>query len=74
MKAAVAEPFGDAEGEQQSSEWKTHECDNECEPTGIGAGAGGAESAEQGLKQDRGEYSRAHHGRAPLQKLAGAVA
>ena len=72
-QAAVAKPFGDSEGEKKSAKWDAHERDDEGEPAGIGAGACGAEAAEQRLKQNCGQHARAHHRRSPLQKLARAV-
>ena len=61
MQSAVAKPFGDAEGEEQSSERKAHQGDDEGEPAGVGVRSGGAESSENGLEKHGGEQSCADH-------------
>jgi len=39
--AAVAEPLGHAESEQQAAEGNARQGDDKSEPAGVGAGAGG---------------------------------
>ena len=73
LEAAVAEPLGNAQRQQEAAERQAHQRDDEGEPADVGAGTGGRKSAEDGLKQDCGQHSRAHHRRSPLNKLTSAV-
>jgi len=73
-QAAVAEPLGEAEGEQHQAEGDAHKRDDEGEPARVGAGSGARVAAEDGDQKDGGENARADHGAAPLEELARAVA
>jgi hypothetical protein len=72
-EVAVAEPFCYAQGEQQASEGDAREGDDEGEPAGVGAGAGGREAAEHCNQQQAGHEARTEDRCAPLEQLAGAV-
>lgn len=48
-----AEPFGNAKSQQQSAERDAHERHDERKPTGVGAGAGRTEAAEDCLQKNR---------------------
>jgi len=71
--AAVTEPLGNAECEQQPSERNTGQRHNQGEPAAICVGAGGSESSQKRYEQDACEDARAEDGRAPFEQLESAV-
>jgi hypothetical protein len=70
-KAAVAQPFGHAERQQQAAEGDAHQRDDEGEPAGVGAGAGGREAAQQGLKQQAGQQAPRPPSTRPIAAVGG---
>jgi len=72
-EAAVAQPFGYTQREQQASEREAGQSDDEREPASVCTGAGGRKAAEQGLKQQCSEEACADDGCSPLEELAGSV-
>ena len=72
-EAAVAQPFGYTEREQQAAEGEAGQGDDEREPASVCAGAGGRKAAEQRLKQQCSEEACADDGGSPLEELAGSV-
>lgn len=73
LEAAVAEPLGNAQRQQQPAKRQAHQRDDEGKPPGVGAGARGPEPAQECLKQDGGQDACTHHGRTPLDKLTRAI-
>jgi hypothetical protein len=72
-EATIAEPLGDAEGQQQTAKGNTGQGDDEGEPPCVGASAGRRKAAKQRYQQHAGQYARAQDAGATLKQLSGAV-